>query len=109
MSVPVAFTPGVEVGSSLEGNLEIPEDDIVQLEFEEDEEFFLENKPCRVEVADFGDEAFLLNNLLSQKECCWFIKQGEELGFEKIIGVRDDYRDCKRLDYLPFGPFPSCL
>ena len=96
MSVPVAFTPGVEVGASLEGNLEVSDEDVTDLEFKTDTTRVIDNVLVRREISDFGDKAFLLDDVLSKAECTWFVQKGEEMGFEPIYGVRDDYRDCKR-------------
>lgn len=94
MSAP--YIPGVEEGASLEGNIEISAEDLKQIEFIKD----TSHKSSHIrqsDVADFGDEAFLLHNVLTKDECCFFIKEGEKLGFETIRGVRDDYRSCKRI------------
>lgn len=94
MSVP--FIPAAEEGTSLEGNIELSESDLRDLTFNAKQEN--RNKPItHVEILDFGPEAFLLHNVLTQEECQDIIEEGEALGFETIRGVRDDYRSCKRL------------
>lgn len=54
------------------------------------------NTIIRKEILDFGDEGFLLSNVLSPKECKHYIAEGERIGFQKIIGVQDHHRSCKR-------------
>ncbi|KAL4237219.1 hypothetical protein ACF0H5_001937 [Mactra antiquata] len=94
MSVP--YLPDSEEGTSLEGNIEIKFDDLKNIDFNPDTN--RENKQITVsEVSDFGDECFLLRNVLSDKECQLFIDGGEKIGFEIIRGVLDDYRNCKRI------------
>jgi hypothetical protein len=97
MSVP--YIPGVEEGTSLEGNIEIRASDLQYINFPEDKSYNTINI-TQSDIADFGDEGFLLHNILSDDECRYFIDEGERLGFETIRGVRDDYRSCKRLQRL---------
>lgn len=92
MSVP--FIPGVEKGASLEGNIELSESDVVQFTFKENDVSTVDIN--RSKILNFGDEAFLLHNVLTREECETFIREGEKIGFETIRGVRDDYRSCKR-------------
>ncbi|XP_060571032.1 uncharacterized protein LOC132729314 [Ruditapes philippinarum] len=94
MSVP--YIPGVEEGTSLEGNIEISASDLQYINFPEDKSYNTINI-TQSDIADFGDEGFLLHNILSDDECRYFIDEGERLGFETIRGVRDDYRSCKRI------------
>lgn len=94
------YIPGLEHGTSLEGNIEISVDDLKTLLFVKDESFdnsFI----AKHEISDFGDTGFLLKNVLSPKECKCIIDSGENTGFEVIRGVRDDYRSCKRYVYIP--------
>lgn len=93
MSVP--FIPGVEKGASLEGNIELSECDVVDYDFIENQEKRVKDINLE-EILDFGNEAFLLRSVLTAEECQSFVQKGEELGFEDIRGVRDDYRSCKR-------------
>ena len=87
------YIPGLEQGTSLEGNIEISVDDLKTISFVEDES---RKTVTKQEISDFGDKGFLLNNVLSPTECQCIIDSGEQLGFEEIRGVRDDYRSCKR-------------
>lgn len=91
--------PGVEAGTSLEGNIEISADDLKNIDFVEDTAYKSHNIHLS-DIADFGTEAFLLLGVMTKDECQYFIDEGEKLGFETIRGVRDDYRSCKR-----FGSF----
>lgn len=50
----------------------------------------------RTEILDFGDEGFLLDNLLTRDECEHIIKEGEKIGFEPIENGRLDYRSSER-------------
>ena len=93
MSVP--FTPGVEQGTSLEGNIELDESDIVDYEFTENQ-LSRQQEMHKDGILDFGDQAFLLRHVFTPDECQDFVRRGEDIGFEQIRGVRDDYRSCKR-------------
>ncbi|KAK7471519.1 hypothetical protein BaRGS_00035858 [Batillaria attramentaria] len=53
----------------------------------------------RSEILDFGDEGFLLHNVLSSTECQHFISEGEKAGFEKIHGARNNYRSNLRITF----------
>ena len=55
-----------------------------------------ETSISRSEILDFGDEGFLLNNVLSVAECKNFIDEGERVGFDKIYGASDNYRSSQR-------------
>lgn len=94
MSIP--FVPGLEKGVSLEGNIEITADDLKSFEIEFDENF-KQDKVTQSDILDFGDEGFLLHNILTEEECQDCIQKAEEAGFEAIRGVRDDYRSCTRI------------
>ena len=89
------YVPGLEAGTSLEGNIEISNDDLKHLTFVKDNGFEA-SAVSKKDLSDFGDKAFLLSNILTQKECNSIIEDGENMGFESIRGVRDDYRSCKR-------------
>ncbi|XP_064602326.1 uncharacterized protein LOC135468167 [Liolophura sinensis] len=51
----------------------------------------------RTEILDFGNEGFLLNNLLTRDECVHIIQEGEKIGFEPIENGRLDYRSSERI------------
>ena len=89
------YIPGLEQGTSLEGNIEISVDDLKTISFVEDKSKDTKTV-TKQEISDFGDKGFLLRNVLSPTECQCIIDSGEQLGFEEIRGVRDDYRSCKR-------------
>ena len=78
------YIPGLEAGTSLEGNIEISNDNLKNLTFVKDDGFEASAVSKR-DLSDFGD-----------KECNSIIEDGENMGFESIRGVRDDYRSCKR-------------
>ena len=52
--------------------------------------------PPREDILDFGDEGFLLRQVLSPEECSFFKDRGEEIGFQKIAGARESYRNSQR-------------
>ena len=52
--------------------------------------------PSRQEILDFGDEGFLLEDVLSKEECQFYMDQGENQGFGLIHGVRESYRNSQR-------------
>lgn len=54
------------------------------------------NDVKRTDVSDFGNEGFLLHNVLTQDECHNIIKMGEDIGFEKIVGATEQYRSAQR-------------
>lgn len=90
------FIPGLEQGTSLEGNIELSEDDLKTTTFKADD-LFEQSLIAKHGLSNFGDKGFLLKHVLSPKECKLIIDNGEEAGFEEIRGVRDDYRSCKRI------------
>ncbi|KAH3845835.1 uncharacterized protein LOC127873132 isoform X1 [Dreissena polymorpha] len=92
MSIP--FVPGLEQGTSFEGNIEINESDVSTYIFCAGKEI---PKVSREEISDFGEEGFLLQNVFTLEECEEIIANGEKIGFQTIIGVKDDYRSCKRI------------
>lgn len=51
----------------------------------------------REEIADFGDEGFLLHDVLSSEENKFIISEGEKIGFERLKGVKDEYRNQQRI------------
>ena len=89
------YIPGLEQGTSLEGNIEISVEDLKTISFVEDGSIDI-HSITKQEISDFGEKGFLLKNVLSSTECQCIIDSGEKLGFEEIRGVRDDYRSCKR-------------
>ena len=50
----------------------------------------------RTEVLDFGDEGFLLHQVMSADESQYYIDQGEKIGFHPIPGVKKTYRSSDR-------------
>ncbi|PVD26023.1 hypothetical protein C0Q70_13691 [Pomacea canaliculata] len=48
------------------------------------------------DILDFGEEGFLLHNLLTESECNHFITEGENAGFEVLPIVKERYRSSKR-------------
>ena len=102
MSVP--FVPGLESGTSLEGNIEISSADLKVVTFTPNEAFS-QDDIRRLSISDYADEAFLLHGVLSGSECGCLIEQGEDQEFDTIRGVRDDYRSCKRYSFQGFKVF----
>ena len=93
MSVP--FLPGHEQGSTLDGSLELCSGDLKHVPMTAVHDFDVTTIK-QTELSDFGDEGFLLQNVVTASECQCFIDGGESVGFDTIRGVRDDYRSCKR-------------
>ena len=89
------YIPGLEQGTSLEGNIEISLDDLKTISFLEDEATDT-SSITKQDVSDFCEKGFLLKNVLSSAECQYIIDSGEKLGFVAIRGVRDYCRSCKR-------------
>ena len=56
-----------------------------------------EHEIKREEIADFGDEGFLLHDVLSSEENKFIISEGEQIGFERLKGVKDEYRNQQRI------------
>ena len=89
------YIPGLEEGTSLDGNIELSAEDLKSVTYVKDNNFE-QSSITRCELSDFGDGGFLLKYVLTSAECDSIIENGEKLGFETIRGVRDDYRSCKR-------------
>lgn len=51
----------------------------------------------RTEISDFGNEGFLLKNVLTRDECHSIIEIGEHIGFGKIVGATEQYRSAQRI------------
>ena len=53
----------------------------------------------RTEILDFGNEGFLLKNVLSQEECKYYIQETEAL-YEEMPGVKKAYRNNTRFVFM---------
>ncbi|XP_067681338.1 uncharacterized protein [Haliotis asinina] len=60
---------------------------------------FAQDSVNRTEILDFGNEGFLLHGLFSPQECRHYIDKGEEVGFEPLFGVKEEYRSCHRVSF----------
>ena len=88
------FVPGVEDGSNAKGEILYDADTLQQIDHFED--------PCddklikKSDILDFGDQGFLLYNLMSKRECQHYIHAGENSGFRHIHAAQNSYRDSQR-------------
>ncbi|XP_041354681.1 uncharacterized protein LOC121372442 [Gigantopelta aegis] len=95
------FVPGVEDGSNENGEILYDADTLQHIDSFED--------PCydklvkQSDICDFGDQGFLLHNLMSSKECQHYIETGEISGFRELRTSQRSYRDCQRIIFESSG------
>lgn len=92
----VSYIPKLEESTSTDGSIEFSADDVRHIIFKEDK---CHNRDFikRSELLNFGDEGFLLHNVLTAQECDMFMCEGENIGFEVIHGAREEYREMTRI------------
>lgn len=89
------FEPNYEGEANKEGEIAVDPKEIKVIPCQPDELFSTDDVK-RLDVEHFGDEGFLLSNVMTKAECEHYITQGERLGFERIRGVSDDIRNSQR-------------
>lgn len=90
------FIPGAEAGANVNGELASDLNDVHSLSVFEDTRKYSDDEVNRSEILDFGDQGFLLHQLMTSEECAHIIDEGEKIGFGEIKGARRDYRSCDR-------------
>lgn len=91
------FSPQHEAEADDTGQITIPTDELKEIVLPpETENDTKKTSVTRSEILDFGDQGFLLHNVLSAAECKHFIGEGEKIGFGDIQGARDNYRGQQR-------------
>jgi len=93
------FMPGLEAETNDAGEIHIDGEDLKYLPTLEGDEDFTHINIVRQEVMDYGDECFLLKNILTEHECQHFIKEGEAVGFGACGFARNDYRSAQRIPF----------
>ena len=93
------FFPQSEEGTNERGIIATDLENVVKISVLKDKTFS-PSLVQRQEIHDFGDQAFLLNNLLTKSECEHLITEGEHIGFGKIKGSNDNYRSAERCDFM---------
>lgn len=91
----LTFNPALEADADDNGEILYNEEELKNVKIFVDGEY-LSERITRKDILDFGDEGFLLQNVLSSTECKYYIAEAERVGFEKIHGARDHYRSSQR-------------
>lgn len=91
------FIPGAEAGANVNGELASDLNDVHSLSVFEDTRKYSDDEVNRSEILDFGDQGFLLHQLMTSEECAHIIDEGEKIGFGEIKGAKRDYRSCDRI------------
>ncbi|XP_060081640.1 uncharacterized protein LOC132560951 [Ylistrum balloti] len=89
------YIPGVEAGTE-EGKICSESQDCHTLDVKYDSAHS-QADVRRSEILDFGNEGFLLHNILTPTECASIIDGGEKIGFGEIRGAQDNYRSAQRI------------
>ena len=50
----------------------------------------------RSKILDFGDDCFLLKNVMSSDECQFYMSSAEKLGYDEIPESKESYRNTVR-------------
>ena len=90
------FIPGLEAETNAQGEIACDLDEVKTISFTAISSGVT---PNRNEISDFNDQGFLLYNLMLPEECNMIIAEGEKMGFERMKGVKDEYRSAQRLVY----------
>lgn len=90
------FLPQHEAEADDTGKISFPSDELKLIELPPETDEGEKTSVARSEILDFGDQGFLLHNVLSPTECKHFIDEGERVGFGDILGARDNYRGQQR-------------
>ena len=91
------FSPKHEAEADEHGRIEFPACDLKTVTIPpESSEKVTEAIISREEIADYGDQAFLLHKVITKEECQHFIDEGEKIVFEKIHGAKENYRGQQR-------------
>ncbi|XP_076442848.1 uncharacterized protein LOC143281518 [Babylonia areolata] len=94
------FTPQHEAEADETGKLSLSLNEFRQINMPAEQEMDAANiSPSRTEILDFGDQGFLLHEILSAQECKHFINEGERAGFGKIEGSSENYRSSQRITF----------
>lgn len=91
------FIPGAEAGANVNGELASDLNDVHSLSVLEDTRKYSDDEVNRSEILDFGDQGFLLHQLITSEECAHIIDEGEKIGFGEIKEAKRDYRSCDRI------------
>ncbi|XP_076096070.1 uncharacterized protein LOC143067021 [Mytilus galloprovincialis] len=88
------FIPGLEENTNKGGELPCDIDNVTTISFTPTTS---KSEIRKEDIADFGDEGFLLYDVLSREESNLIISEGEKIGFERMKGVKDEYRSAQRI------------
>lgn len=87
------FIPGLEENTNKGGELACDIDNVTTISFTPTTS---KSEIRKEDIADFGDEGFLLYDVLSREESNLIMSEGEKIGFERMKGVKDEYRSAQR-------------
>lgn len=88
------YIPGLEGNTNERGEIACDIDNVCSINFTPDP---AGTKVRREDVLDFGDEGFLLHDVLTGEESSSVIEEGERIGFERLKGANDNYRNQQRI------------